>query len=476
MAAAVSAILCFGIAFTLVSLGLGLIALRGSDLLLRICLSAGFGLGLFSIIFFLARVSGFMGLWRIDFTLFALSLAAWLLFTVRRSPAVSTCNRTRRDSTPKLFIAGFLVALFAALYAVIVRALGHPYGSGWDSFAIWNLHARFLDRGGAYWRDGFSLLIPWSHPDYPLLLPAAIAHFWALLGHETPAVPSAIGPVFTFSTLGLLFSALDMLVGRTSALLAGMALLCTPSFIELGTWQYADVPLSFFFLGTIVLFHLNEHAALGAATFRNKGGAMALAGLAAGFAAWTKNEGVLFVCAMLVARLLLKPRVPSLSSASIGAAQLAPLLFTFVPVFCVLVFFKHFIAPPGDLFSDGATMLHKLRDPARYWAVTKWYGKEFLRFGEWLVIPVPLLMLGLYLLIRANIRTAPSASVRASALTLGLTLAGYFFVYLITPYEIYWHLRFSLARLFIQIWPSAIFVFFLGVDLESLKPWSSQQA
>jgi len=85
-------------------------------------------------------------------------------------------------------------------------------------------------------------------------------------------------------------------------------------------------------------------------------------------------------------------------------------------------------------------------------------------------------MLGLYLLIRGNIRTPPSASVRASALTLGLTLAGYFFIYLITPYEIYWHLRFSLARLFIQIWPSAIFVFFLGVDLESLKPSSSQQA
>jgi len=46
-------------------------------------------------------------------------------------------------------------------------------------------------------------------------------------------------------------------------------------------------------------------------------------------------------------------------------------------------------------------------------------------------------------------------------ITLALTLAGYFAIYLITPYDLYWHLRFSLNRLFLQLWPSAIFIFFL---------------
>ena len=46
-------------------------------------------------------------------------------------------------------------------------------------------------------------------------------------------------------------------------------------------------------------------------------------------------------------------------------------------------------------------------------------------------------------------------------LTLVLTLAGYFAIYIITPRDLYWHLRFSLNRLFLQIWPSAIFLFFL---------------
>ena len=71
-------------------------------------------------------------------------------------------------------------------------------------------------------------------------------------------VPAVIGLVFTFSTAGLLFSALDILVGRTSALLGAIALVATPFFIDLGTWQYADVPLSFFFLATLVLLHMHR--------------------------------------------------------------------------------------------------------------------------------------------------------------------------------------------------------------------------
>jgi hypothetical protein len=46
-------------------------------------------------------------------------------------------------------------------------------------------------------------------------------------------------------------------------------------------------------------------------------------------------------------------------------------------------------------------------------------------------------------------------------LALTLTLVGYFAVFLITPYDIHWHLRFSLVRLFLQLWPSTVFLSFL---------------
>jgi hypothetical protein len=459
--AALAGILCFVTGFLIVALGLRALRSR-STLLLRISLAAGFGLAVFSIIYFLARWSGFLHLWAIDSAVCAILLIA--LMSLRKHRISAAQNLEARDgTTPRFVFVAFGLALLASLYSGVLRALARPYGSGWDSFAIWNLHARFLYRGGIYWRDGFSPLIPWSHPDYPLLLPAAIAHFWTVMGRETPALPAVLGLVFTFSTVALLFSGLDILVSRTSALLGAMCLLSTPFFIDLGTWQYADVPLSLFILATLVLLHLHDRLAKRGVESRSS---LVLAGLAAGFAAWTKNEGVLFLVTILLARMWLTPR--QLSPVRRPLSQIAPMLFAVAPIFALIAVFKRTIAPPGDLFSDPAIMLHKLSDPSRYWAVLKWYGRELVRFGEWWLIPLPIVMLVLYLLLKRNVTREEQETVRASATALVLTLAGYFFIYLITPRDIYWHLRFSLNRLFVQLWPSAIFVFFSALGCEPL--------
>ena len=456
MAIALAGILCFVTGFLIVALGLAALRSR-STLLLRISLAAGFGLAVFSIIYFLARWSGFLHLWAVDSAVCAILLIA--LMSLRKYRASAAPDLEAQDqATPRCLLIAFGVALLAALYSGILRALARPYGSGWDSFAIWNLHARFLYRGGIYWRDGFNPLIPWSHPDYPLLLPAAIAHFWTVMGRETVAVPAVIGLIFTFSTVALLFSALDILLGRTPALLGVMCLLSTPFFIDVGTWQYADVPLSFFILATLVLLHLHDRLANRGVESRSS---LVLAGLAAGFAAWTKNEGVLFLMAILVARIWLASRQSSPLRRPIS--QIAPMLLALAPIFALITFFKRAIAPPGDLFSDPATMLHKLGDPSRYGAVLKWYGREFFRFGEWWLIPLPIVMLVLYFLLRGKLATEEKETIRASAAALTLTLAGYFLIYLITPRDIYWHMRFSLNRLFLQLWPSAIFLFFLAL-------------
>ncbi len=456
MAIVLAGILCFATGFLVVALGLRALRSR-SALLLRISLSAGFGLAVFSVIYFLARWSGFLQVWAIDGAVCVVLLIARMSVRKHRVSAAPN-SEAPGQATPRCLLIAFGVALLAALYSGILRALARPYGSGWDSFAIWNLHARFLFRGGTHWRDGFSPLIPWSHPDYPLLLPAAIAHFWTVMGRETSAVPAVIGLVFTFSTVGLLFSGLDILLSRTSALLGAMCLLSTPFFIDLGTWQYADVPLSFFILATLVLLQLHDRLASGGVESRST---LALAGLAAGFAAWTKNEGVLFLLAILLARMWLTSRQSPLGRRPIS--QIAPMLLAVAPIFALIALFKRAIAPPGDLFSDPAIMLHKLSELSRYWAVLKWYGREFFRFGEWWMIPLPIVMLVLYFLLSRNIAREEKDSVRASAAALILTLAGYFFIYLITPRDIYWHLRFSLNRLFLQLWPSAIFLFFMAL-------------
>ena len=451
-------LLCIATGFVIACLGGPKQAPICSHLLLKSALSTGFGLGAFSLVFFLALSLSLSILLLFDVLVLA-ALLGVLLWRRFRHPAEARAEIPPEGEAnsggrirPALACA-FGVALIGALYASTARAVASPHGSGWDAFAIWNLRARFLFHNTAHWRDAFTALHPWSHPDYPLLLPAAIAHFWNLLGRVSPWVPAAIGLAFTFSTVALLFSGLSILRGRTQAMLGSTLLLATPFFIEQGASQYADVPLGFFVLATIALLCLHQEAAA------HNSGWLALAGLAAAFAAWTKNEGLLFFCAIGVSQMMVLIRRAGRPSPS----QAAPMLLAALPVLLVIAYFKLRIAPAGDLFSGHAATVHKLMDLSRYGAILRWYGKELLRFGHWLLVPGTLLLAAYYFLVGGTVGMKGEAALRTSLLALGLTLAGYAVIYLITPYDLYWHLRFSLNRLFLQLWPSAIFLFFMTV-------------
>jgi hypothetical protein len=459
--------LCLACGFSLATIGLPFMQphresnFHGWDQFLLLgSLSIGFGLGVFSIIFFLSRVLALTHLLALDVLVFAALLGIAVLIRVRCAGTVSSGSDPQNPAkTPAWFSRAlslaFAVALCITIYSAVAQTKAHPHGEGWDAFAIWNLHARFLFLGGPHWQDGFTPLLPWSHPDYPLLLPASIAHFWTLLGNDAPRVPAAIAVAFTFASAGLLFATLSISRGRIAATMASIALLTTPAFIEQGTWQYADVPLSFFILATIALLHLSDNQ-LPVSTGR---GALFLAGVAAGLAAWTKNEGVLFLAAMIVARqwTFIRNSRSSAENKVPFSTHSAMLLAGCAPALVLIIYFKHWIAPPGDLFSSPGVMLQRMIQPARLWAVVKWFGKDFLRFGNWLVIPGTVVV-GVYYALRGN-RHGIS---RGTALGLILTLAGYFFIYLITPYDIYWHLRFSSARLFLQLWPGTLLLVFLS--------------
>lgn len=458
MALALAVIACLASGRMLVALGWPRRPSSSYDQLLCVSLSAGLGIGIFSVLFFLAIVLGSTHLLAIDLLVLAVLVAGFLLARVGSIPSAYEIRVQESIDLPQwlrhILAASFAFAVAAAVYSAILRSIVHPHGEGWDAFAIWNLHARFLFRGGQYWRDGFSPLIPWSHPDYPLLLPSAVAHFWRALGHESTAVPAVIGIVFTFGTLGLLFSSLAILRGRTVAMLAGLALVSTPFFVEQGSAQYADVPLSFFFLVVIVLLSLDGEYRIEGAALRS-GGLLILAGIAGGFAMWAKNEGILFVCAAVVAHAL------------VPGNQRRRFIFTFLPAvapFLLLIsWFKHSVAFRSELFSDQSNMLHKVLDPSRYWAILGWFVKDFLRFGEWWVVPGTLVLIVFSFLVVANRKPQTGSGMQASLLTLAFTLAGYFAIYVITPYDLYWHLRFSLNRLFLQLWPCTLFLFFLAV-------------
>src|SRR5678816_2584801 len=73
----------------------------------------------------------------------------------------------------------------------------------------------------------------------------------------------------------------------------GLILLATTGFLTDGPWQYADVPLAFYYLAAFATLLL--------ADAESRGRIVAMAGLAAGFAAWTKDEGLLFALVLSLA-------------------------------------------------------------------------------------------------------------------------------------------------------------------------------
>ena len=450
-----------------------------SQLVLKLSLSVGSGIGIFSAVFCLVRLLGGTHLIAVDASVLALFLVLYLLR--RRAPVeVREQNHNDEDIHVPSWLHGILaaslvLAVLAALYRAVIRIIAHPYGDGWDAFAIWNLRARFLFLSGDHWRDGFSSRIPWSHPDYPLLLPGAIAHFWSYLGQDHPLVPAMVGFVFAFSTIALLIASLSQLRGPISAMLGGVALSSTPFFTEQGTSQYADVPLSFFILATLVLLHLgcrrSPHSS------RHPSGLLILSGLAAGLAAWTKNEGLLFLFALGMAQVWVLALNPNRngSGARFSRRRLISFGLGATPMLAILGWFKHAIATPGDLFSNPAAVIDKVLNPTRYWIIMQWYAKEFLRFGSWWIVPGTVVMLVFCLLLPSKRTPVREPLLYASQIALGVTLAGYFAIYLITPRDLYWHLRFSLNRLFLQLWPTVIFLFFLvaGRQFSQIEPNSA---
>lgn len=146
MALVLPALLCLASGFALVSLGWSRQHPFASDLLLRASLSFGFGLGIFSVVFFLARVSGVSHLIALDLAVFALLLAGFFWLRTR-APATVTTATEKVDGPSwlrRILTVAFAIAVCAALYSAVLRTLAHPHGEGLDAFAIWNLHARFF--------------------------------------------------------------------------------------------------------------------------------------------------------------------------------------------------------------------------------------------------------------------------------------------------------------------------------------------
>lgn len=422
-----------------------------SHLLLKVVLGMGLGFGLTSIFLFLwSFTSG-----AYPFVETALALCAVAAF-VRFRKAEGVPGEVSRVNVllSRLSAGAFFISLACILITALVTLGREPHGQG-DATAIWNLFARFIYRDAHGWTDALTHELDWTHSDYPLLLPLSVARMWHYAG-ETQVAPTLIALLFTFGTPALLVAAVSRLRTRTQGYLAGLVLLEPFLFFRIGTYLYADTPVGFFLLAALVLFCLYDRGAEGGGH-----GLLILAGAMAGFAAWTKNEGLLFLTAVVIARSIavgitqgLRPCLREILSFSVGA----------VPVLLVVVYFKAFIAPDNDLVAGQGLQATagRLLDFSRYVLILKFCAEQVTGFRNWYAHPTYLLAIYAWLL-GVKVERDERASLLTMLMTLGFIAAGYFFIYVTTPRDLEWQLTFSLDRLLIQLWPSFVLLYFYSV-------------
>jgi hypothetical protein len=431
-------------------------------------LAAGMGLGLSSLAFFLwLAVSGAPRAFPVG-ELVLLLLLAGLAFGARQGRGPAPTARHGVTLPHPLLLLAVWLSLGCAAAAFLAHSATNPQG-GWDAWMTWNMHARAIVRGGLHWRELLAGLPTWSHPDYPLLVPGSVARIWSYVGRETAFGTVSVAMLFTFATVGLLYASLSIVRSSTQGCLAALVLLSSKFFVLHGASQYADVPFAFFMLATFSLLAMaqvwpDERPRL-----------VLLAGAAAGLAAWTKNEGLVLLPAVLLGY-----------GWTIGGGGRAVLLrdarafaIGLLPILVMVASFKLMVTSTNDLMSDqgAAQTAARLLEGGRYLAVLAGLARGALDVtGQGLLA---LLLLVYWLCAGA----APAGPWRvgggAVAIALTLVLLGYVIVLLTAPDPLLATNIRSINRLLLQLWPSAILAYFLSLrtaEEAALSGWPSRVA
>lgn len=411
------------------------------DFLLKLFLAPGLGWGISSALFFFwclafspfsyayagvewALALGFAGL---DLLLSRAEWRAWAAF-----------------DWPGMRVLAAGIVFFFGAFLLWQRADVQPNGN-FDAYAIWNLRARFIFLSEPQtWTAAFSPELSWwVHADYPLLWPLTLLRGYLSQGRVLTQAGVLQTVVFGCASLGLMMSGLYKTRPGWQASLGGLALLGMPWFVQFSAFQQADVPLVYYSLAGLLLTLL--------ALRTPHPGLSVLAGLAAGCAAWTKNDGIAFLLAagavVSFSFLGAKRKSRAKDLLAFGLGLLLPLAALFV--------FKAVLAPPGDLIgTQGALeIMSKLANPQRYAVIFRALLGSVPSLGG---LPWPALAAVLFYLLLAG--GAPGQKGGRLFAVPVISLLVYCAVYLVTPQPLEWHLGYSLDRLIFHLLVPALFL------------------
>lgn len=340
----------------------------------------------------------------------------------------------------RMIIRHFVLILYLIHVALIIIQIGFfmPYGGG-DSWVIWNLKAKFIfENNGTVWRTMLDEQKIWWHSDYPLFIPIITANFWKIFHRSSVYVPIFIAAVVTLCVLCFLYKAIfDLSKSRLRAFMAVFILGGTPFFLTHGMSQYADIPLSLFFLLNLYfLFNITRYNLYSSI----------LIGLTASLPAWVKNEGLYWFAIVFLLFIIKSKNIRPIILFLMGA----------LPVLITIFILRLQINYQNDLIGTNLReQISQIFNFSRHQTIIRAFLKSLAGFGEWKISLWPAWLLYLYLIFK-------KIGNRVIFMLLPLLMLGaYYFTYLITPRDLVWHLDTSLNRLILQLWPPTIFIIFI---------------
>jgi hypothetical protein len=413
-------------------------------MLLKLSLGVPLGLTISAGIFFVAALAGvppriYSWLELVVATGFGVFFV-WKSFSTQKEKFRSTKLSWQDMLGLTILFAGAALSIGAFLY----YARQHLYGFE-DAWSIWNLPARTIFRQNSADILRNSMFYNRFHPDYPVAVSLNVAWGWFILGSEVSRVPIVIQLLSTFTPAIILLAALSKWKNNLAGALAALVVVITPD-IASAVGQYAD-PL-------LTLHMVAAAAALYGYLKSRADGLMILAGLLAGYAAWVKNEGLLFVVVFVIVCMLAawKKVIAWRAMKYLGIGLLIPLI--------TVVLFKIVVASQNDVLAGNVSLYQQITDYSRWIVIAKSFAVYMLRYANW-PVSIFLVFLIYALLIGFDTRETPY-QVLILLLVLG-QVAGYALIYLITPHDLVLHIGTSIKRLIFHVFPILILWLFVAL-------------
>ena len=410
----------------------------------KIALSYVIGLGALTVQMFLYSLTG------IRFSVISLliphiCLAVVGVFAFAKTPPTgSKPAETKNGTFDILLLAGILFQVFHAFFKALIKPM-HSF----DSIGNFAFKAKMLFMEGHVPYELFlNRSIDIQQADFPLFIPLSETWVYMFLGKWNDLLVKTLFPMFFVALLVIFYFVLKRIIGKRLALVSTFFLVTIPHFLNYATIGYADFALLMFYSASFFYMFLWI-------SYRRENKYLFLAASLSLFAIWTKNEGVMLSLINIIIVFLFaffaRKDIKKLEIRSI-------FYFAFIIIALCTIWFGYLNAlgmSHVTVNKESLKLSLAIKNLNRIPLILYEWQKHVFGPKKW---NISLLVFFAGLIV--YFKTAFKSHFKYITLSILLTFAGYSAVYLITPFEIRYHLRTTGSRLLLHFLP--IVVFWIG--------------